>query len=490
MNQQLRFDYLEQFKQQSGALRLLRSANFSLLASFFYGVFIQHNRRSVGYQELVALLDYHLLDLAESYGADKFPKPARAYIDDWINLKGGYLRKYLPNDSDEPECDLLPDVEKALRWLEEMQGRRFVGTESRLKLLLNLITDLVQGTTEDKASKLASLKAKQADLAAQIVAVEEGMDLGLSATEVRERLFLLSDISRQLLGDFRQVEANFRQLDKATRKKITLGGIYKGEVLDQVFGDQDVIDGSDEGKSFSSFFELLMTPDMRDNMRGDLKQLLRLPQGKEMLSSDELLQQLYGFLLDAGTKVNTTKQQITDQLRRYIQEQSQDNKRILELIRQFESQAQRVEFKRANTMQEFAHIEGIQADIDTLFSRQLYRPKLTEQLETMDVETPSEPNVDLTSLFDVSRIDEGQLQRNIGACLNHHHGQVNLAQVVAQYPIEYGLDEVLTYLKLACEQRLPAHIDSQQQQLISWYVSANTQHRLNIPLVTFVRELN
>nr|WP_277870069.1 hypothetical protein [Vibrio breoganii] len=31
---------------------------------------------------------------------------------------------------DSIECDLLPDVEKALRWIEEMQGSGFVGTES------------------------------------------------------------------------------------------------------------------------------------------------------------------------------------------------------------------------------------------------------------------------------------------------------------------------------------------------------------------------
>ncbi|MEZ8968826.1 DUF3375 family protein, partial [Vibrio breoganii] len=44
-------------------------------------------------------------------------------------------------------------------------------------------------------------------------------------------------------------------------------------------------------------------------------------------------------MLDAGTKVNRTKQQITEQLKRYIQEQSQDNRRILELIRDFEKNA-------------------------------------------------------------------------------------------------------------------------------------------------------
>ena len=96
MPNELNYDYLNQLKKQSSALRLLAADHFSLLASFFYLAFIRHNRRSIPYQELISLLDHHLSDISESYGKDLFPKSAKAYIDDWINIKGGYLRKYLP----------------------------------------------------------------------------------------------------------------------------------------------------------------------------------------------------------------------------------------------------------------------------------------------------------------------------------------------------------------------------------------------------------
>ena len=490
MSNDLSYEFLEQFKEQSIALRLLRSQNFSLIGSFFYRAFISKNRRAMPYQELIGLLDHHLSDIADTYGAAKYPKPARAYLDDWINSKGGFLRKYLPQHADEPECDLLPEVEKALRWLEEMQGKRFVGTESRLKLLLEMITNLVQGTSVDKPAKLAALQAKKAELEQQIIAVEQGMDSGLSHTEVRERLYLLSDMSRQLLGDFRQVEANFRLLDKDTRKKITLGGAHKGQVLDKVFGDQDLIDQSDEGKSFGSFFELLMTPKMRENMRGDLKRLLANPQGREFVNSDQLLQYLYSYLLDAGTKVNQTKQQINDQLRRYIQEQSQDNKRILELIREFEASALQVkEQQQEITAGEFSQIDGVQADICTQFSRSLYQQKLDEQFNSTVENASASPEVDLGSLFEVSHIDEFQLARNIQQGLAAHDGQVSLAQVIEKCPVEYGLDEVLTYIKLACEQQQKATIDTQQQQTISWQTAEGITRVLKIPAITFVREL-
>ncbi|MEZ9356456.1 DUF3375 family protein, partial [Vibrio breoganii] len=60
---QLSFQYLEQLKEDSTALRLLRSPHFPLIGSFFHQTFLETNRRSISYQELATLLDYYLSDL-------------------------------------------------------------------------------------------------------------------------------------------------------------------------------------------------------------------------------------------------------------------------------------------------------------------------------------------------------------------------------------------------------------------------------------------
>lgn len=481
----LSYDFLEQFKEQSLALKLLRSTHFSLTVSFLYGVFVVTNRRSVPYMELVGLLEQHLFDIKESYGEEKYPKAARNYLDDWINNKGGYLRKYLSEGSDEPECDLLPEVEKALHWLEELQGRQFVGTESRLKLLLDMIGDLVEGASEDPLQKLQQLKARKAEIEQSILAVELGQEQRFSATQIRERLYLLSDMSRQLLGDFRQVEANFRQLDRDSRKTISSGGNLKGDVLDKIFEHQDVIDDSDEGQSFSAFFELLMTPKMRDGMRENLQLLLQHEQGREVIQNDRLLTHLYSWLLDAGGKVNATRQQITDQLRRYIQEQSQDNRRVLEIIREFEIEAHR--FKERDEELGTMSLGGMQAEIDQLFSRQLWQPKQDEQLESQIPPAQPEPDVDFSQLLALSHINEQQLQRNILQCLMENHGQVTLAEVLERYPLQYGLDELLTYIKMGCDQVVASHIDRQHKQRVSWQPEAGLVRTVSVPKITFVR---
>ena len=489
MSADFSFDTLQRLQDQHVALRLFRANNFPLIASFFHLVFIRPNRRAIPYQELIAQLDHHLTDIEELVGEGAYTKSAKAYVDDWINLNGGYLRKYLPQNSDEPECDLLPDVEKALRWLEELQGRQFVGTETRLKLLLDLIHELVQGTSEDATSKLADLELQRKRLDEQINAVRQGLDEGLSDTQIRERLFLLSDISRRLLGDFRQVEANFRRLDKETRQKITQSNLFKGQLLDRVFEDQDAIEGSDEGQSFSAFFELLMTPAMRENMRDDLKALLTHEQGRAFVLSDELLMHLYTFLLEAGTKVNQTRQQITDQLRRYIQEQSQDNKRILDLIREFEASALSSNLESLHRLRDFSSIETSLPEISQLFSRTLYQAPNEVELTAPINLTTDEPDVDLSHLFALSHINETQLMNQVHKTLNQHQGQASLSQVVDAFPIEQGLDEVLTYIKLACEQAIPAKVDTLQYELIKWPLDQDQVRTLRVPLITFTRTL-
>lgn len=494
MNTALNYDQLEQFKEHSLALRLLRSQHFALLASFFHHAFIATNRRSIPYLELVAMLEQHLFNITDSYGDERYPKSARAYVDDWINTKGGYLRKYLPQQSDEPECDLLPEVEKVLRWLEEIQGRQFVGTESRLKMLIELIGELVQGTSEDSEAKLRTLRARKAEIEQEIIAVELGQDSGFSDTQVRERLFLLANMSRQLLGDFRQVEANFRSLDKETRKTISLRGGRKGEVLDHIFSHQDVIDDSDEGQSFSAFFELLMTPQLRDSIRHNLQELLNQEQGRILVQQDSLLSHLYSYLLEAGAKVHGTRQQITDQLRRYIQEQSQDNRRIIELIHEFEalahqhqSQQQHNDQKPIDLKAELTTLAGTQAAINAVFSRQLYQEKGSEHINSQPEMGDATEQVDLTPLLTISHIDELQLQKNISQCVLDNGGQTTLEQIIERYPLRYGLDELLTYIKLACEQVLPAHIDEQHEQVIRWQPDPELTRTIKIPAITFIR---
>ena len=51
----------------------------------------------------------------------------------------GWLRKYYPPGADEPAYGATPAVETALSWLRSLQPAPFVGTESRLNTVIELL---------------------------------------------------------------------------------------------------------------------------------------------------------------------------------------------------------------------------------------------------------------------------------------------------------------------------------------------------------------
>jgi len=64
--------------------------------------------------------------------------------------------------------------------------------------------------------------------------------------------------------------------------------------------------------------------------------------------------------------------------------------------------------------------------------------------------------------------------------------QVSLADLVAEYPIEQGLAELVTYLSLAAEDRL-ALIDDTAKQTVSWTDTEGVRRQATLPQVIFTR---
>jgi len=117
------FDEISWLRGNSPAWRLLRAENAPLVLSFLDQVFVAENIRSISAAELANRLDDELYALNERLGERAFPKPAKAYLDDWAAPEAGWLRKYYPEGSDEPHFDVTPAVEKALAWVRALQAR-------------------------------------------------------------------------------------------------------------------------------------------------------------------------------------------------------------------------------------------------------------------------------------------------------------------------------------------------------------------------------
>ena len=76
--------------------------------------------------------------------------------------------------------------------------------------------------------------------------------------------------ARELLSDFRAVEDRFRELDRDIREEIATWEGGKGELLEQFFGNHDLITNSDEGESFRAFWNFIMSPDSQEELSQQL----------------------------------------------------------------------------------------------------------------------------------------------------------------------------------------------------------------------------
>ena len=226
-------DEVAWLRDNSPAWRLLRADHAALVLSFLHRVFVADNVRSISATELASRLDDELyaLNQAESEGGGRrFPKPAKAYLDDWAAPGAGWLRKYYPDGTDEPHYDATPAVEKALQWIQSLREREFVGTESRLNVIFELLRQIVFGTEPDPAQRLAELRRQRQELDEQIGRVQAGELPMLDEVAVRDRYQQFAGTARELLADFREVEENFRKLDRQLREKIAgwRGGFGRG----------------------------------------------------------------------------------------------------------------------------------------------------------------------------------------------------------------------------------------------------------------------
>src|SRR3989339_185541 len=224
-------------RRQHPAWRLLVADHAPLIASFLQRVFVVPNVRVMAQSTLVEALEDSLFGLRQQLGEQAFPKSASDYLNDWAALERGWLRKFYPPGSDEVHFDLTPATERALSWLASLTDRAFVGTESRLLTLFDLLQQMRQGSETDPQARVRELHKRRDAIDDDIARVLAGNMPLLDDTALRERFMHFTALARELLTDFREVEHNFRTLDRSVRERIALWQGAQGALLPAIFGE-------------------------------------------------------------------------------------------------------------------------------------------------------------------------------------------------------------------------------------------------------------
>lgn len=488
------YDQLAYDLQHAPGIRLLKADHAALIISFLHRRFKHEQRIAISLPELAE----HLADTLEALNEQtpgSYPRPAHSYLTEWADEHHRFIRITTPANSDIPLVELTADAERAIGWLEELHGQPFVGTESRFLYIVQLLRDIVQKSTEDPTIRLAQLKQQRDALQQQIDMIRETgiVDDLYTTTQLKERFFEACNGARQLLRDFRLVEERFRGIARALQEAQLQSKAQKGALVAYVLDADDELKSSDQGRSFYTFWDFLMTPSQQDELYMLLDAVQQQADLQPVIHEGKILQHLPAHLLEAGEKVMQSNAGLAQQLRRMLDEQSiAERRRVRAIVSDIKRQAFRVVRDVAGTQPDesaFIELEG-PPEVHLVMEHGLWEPGDTFSVSSRPVNTVGEgPAIDdLISLHTQFHIDKAILYRRIEALLNIR-SQITLAEVLAHYPPEKGLAEVLAYCTLAADD--PDHyIDAQQTETIELPVATmfgQETRALTIPRVLYQR---
>jgi len=441
------FDYREiKYRLESyGVFRILRKESAAFMLGFFQEVFKRGHAGERPQSELASSLaafqEFARMEEGEAF----VPRDTRAYLDEWANE--GFLRKFYPPDSEEARYELTPDSERALEWIAELAPRSFVGAESRLFFLFEALRDLAYGAAADPGERRAALERKRAEIDAELVRLERGQARGMDDTGILERFYGAEDAARRLIADFKQIEQNFRDLDRETKEKVIASDRSRGSVLKDVFEHRDAIVASDQGRSFSSFWAFIMSLEKREELASLIARVLDIPAVKSARKSFPL-DSLDSHLVSAGSRVQAMTHRLNEELRRFLDEGARrESLRVGGLVEEWKRTALALK-EDPPKERNFMEIDG-----DAEYSLVMDRPLFSPEEATVIAERPAEtgmPSTDAQALYDVESVDLGALAERIEALLASS-SQTSLSELVSRFPVTQGAAEILGYLSLAAE---------------------------------------
>ncbi len=478
------FDKIYQLLKSNTTVKLITAGNAPLIISFLFRAFKQSQGNiissSIPEKDLISSLTDHLYFVNRD--EILYPKQPKDYLTDWTNA--GFLRKY-PGNNDEFLFELTPATENGFKWIDSLEKPEFIGTDSRLRNLVEKLKELSTKTQKEYETRFEELDKKRKSIEQEIEDLKNGKFDVLDDRQIKERYLFIEETAKYLLADFRQVEENFRTLDRNFRKKIITTSQTKGKVLEELFKQQDFLLETDQGKSFIAFWEFLLSQSKQDEFEKLVGEVLSIPVVQQMQKESFSIDNIRNNLIDAGDKTKKTTNSLLEQLRKYLEHKSFfENKRIHDNVTEM------LKIISENSEMDFRKLALLELDdvvkIDLIVDRPLFNPPQKINFKNKNPEQGiSTANNDL--LFEQFEINMVELKSKIKSALKNRT-QISFTDFVKEFEIEKGVAEVVAYVEIASKERNKHIVDESLHDTIDIRNSkTNKNFRVKIPQIIFCR---
>lgn len=443
-------------------LAMLRTDRLPLIASTL-GTHLGAPGARLPADELHELIDADLEILRDHFTLTD--KNARAYCADW--RAAGILLRRTAGTARGETYELSAAAFDALRTLEQLDAPRSTVTESRLVSLAVALRQLAIDTDPDATRRLQALEAERARIDAEIERVRGGDVDTLDERRARERATDVLLLAQGLPADFARVRARFEQINHDLRTSILSTDGSQSTVLDDVFRGVDVIEQSDEGRTFSAFSSLLRDPERHAAFDADLAAILDRDFARELdPASRRALRSLLREMKTGSRDVHATLTEFARGLRRYVHSQEFQRDRVLRGLLQ---EALAAAVPARDFVKPYKDV-GLDLEIAAmqLFSAGevvAHDPAEFDAAARLDDAEPE--SIDFAALALIAReseIDFAELVGHVNEVLADT-GSATVADVLSRFPATQGLASVLGLLSLATGQ---GRIDGEEVEELSW----------------------
>ena len=482
------FNAIYQLLKTHRTVTLITADNAALIISFLFKSFKQNpngfKSETVSEKDLAEQLSDYLYILNKD--ETQFPRQPKQYLTDWTNA--GYLRKY-PIKNDEFLYELTAATENAFKWIDSLDKREFVGQESRLKNLFESLKELSSKSKRDYASRLKELESKKKQIEQEIEDLKHGKMDVLDDRQIKEQYFLIEETAKNLLADFKQVEQNFRDLDRRFRQKIITTNLAKGKVLEDLFQQQSNLLEEDQGKSFNAFWEFLLSQSKQEEFEKMLIEVLNLPAVQEVQRENFSIANVRNDLIEAGDKTKRSTNSLLEQLRKYLEHKSfTENKRIYDNIQEA------LKIITVNTDKDFSKLDWLEIDnvidIDLILGHgweiRGFKPPEKIKFANKNPEEGESTN-DNNQLYNQFEISVAELKNNIKTALkNRTH--ITFSDFVKEFEINKGVAEIVAYVEIASTEKSRHIVKDDAYDFISIKNSkTNKNFKVKVPKIVFCK---
>ena len=472
--------------ETSPAIRLLNAkVNAPFIIDFLQSQFKREQHLSIEHSDLLISLGSYIEDIREEF-PDALKGDSDRYLSDWCSNDTRWLKRYYEPGNDEPKYSLTAHTEDVLAFLDNVLDKDlgFVGTHSRLHLIISTLQELLIKGSDDPATRLEHLQKQRKKIDEQIARIEQSNEVDVEPpTLIRERFNTAISLLRQLQGDFRQVEENFKEITIQIQQRRAEQAATAGQILGYALDAEDELNSQDQSVSFNQFANLILSPVESEKLSALIKQIIRLKELSEERKGLDAIQGMIPSLLREATSVMRTEQRLSGALRRLVEGQSrEENQRLSEVLAEIRTIASQVSETTAT--------QDVEISVDVLpklaspLSRTFWRPSEEfEPVEMVDVSAdPDELAQAMMQFGQLSRINWREMRKLIEDGLAANDGKISLAQLLEQ---ESGLNdivEVLGFIQIALDDRHDVDDTKREEVFLE---RDQGLIRLRIPVVVF-----